>query len=48
MTENPIPMCDHCSLLVHRQMAGGWWVGQDETSDCDVNAAGHTVNGDAR
>lgn len=39
--------CDHCGATLHRQ-PGGWWVGADDTADCPVNDAGHTVDGDFR
>lgn len=44
-TEDPdIPTCDNCGQALHRDDSG-WWVGQDETSDCPDNERGHEVNG---
>lgn len=39
--------CDHCGQLVH-QDSNGWWVGQDDTSDCPTSERGHEVEGSPR
>lgn len=39
-----MPLCDHCQLTLHRD-SNGYWVGEDETSDCDTSPFGHTVEG---
>lgn len=36
--------CDSCHETVERD-ANGYWVGDDETSDCPVSPEGHTVDG---
>lgn len=37
--------CDHCHGPVHRDV-NGYWVGADETSECEASPDGHTVDGD--
>ena len=41
------PNCEHCDRPVDKD-SNGWWVGDDETSDCPENPQGHTVNGSVR
>lgn len=42
MTER---VCDHCGKAVHQDI-NGYWVGEDETSNCPGSAIiGHEVNG---
>jgi hypothetical protein len=36
--------CDHCRQPMHHD-SNGYWVGDDNTSDCPENMDGHTVNG---
>jgi hypothetical protein len=36
--------CDHCGEEVHHD-ANGWWVGEDDSSDCPVGDRGHEVGG---
>lgn len=43
MSREPV-QCDHCRQPVHADR-NGWWVGADETSECDSNAEGHEVDG---
>lgn len=38
--------CDHCGQQV-KPDANGWYVGDDATSDCPADDAGHTVGGAA-
>lgn len=41
-------LCDHCDLPLHKD-SNGYWVGPDETSDCDTSPlSGHTVEGSER
>lgn len=46
--DNEKLICDHCGKVLHRQVPGNWYIGKDETSDCDANEGGHEVNGDPR
>ena len=39
--------CDHCGAAVHRDV-NGWWVGDDDTSDCPASERGHEASGAAR
>jgi hypothetical protein len=39
--------CDHCHGMVTGDR-NGWWVGQDDTSDCPASPRGHEVDGTAR
>lgn len=36
--------CDHCEQEVHLDR-NGFWVGDDDTSDCPRSDAGHQVEG---
>lgn len=47
MADEAAPVCDHCSQPVHRG-SGGWWEGDDRTSDCPVSDGGHAVDGETR
>lgn len=40
--------CDYCKETVHRSQYGGWWEGDDNTSECDANPGGHEVDGQQR
>jgi hypothetical protein len=46
MDEHAEP-CDHCGALLHPDRLG-WWVGEDETSECRESTRGHEVGGTAR
>lgn len=39
--------CDHCGQPV-RVDVNGWYVGEDQTSDCPDSERGHEVDGHAR
>lgn len=39
-----MPDCDHCGEPV-RLDRNGFWVGEDETSDCRASEQGHEVDG---
>lgn len=43
----PARLCDHCRDLVRRDR-NGFWVGEDETSDCAAHESGHMVGGAIR
>lgn len=39
--------CDRCGAVMHRD-ASGFYVGDDDTSDCPADPAGHAVAGAIR
>ena len=39
--------CDHCKQRVWRDV-NGYWVGEDDTSECPANNNGHMVDGSIR
>jgi len=40
-------LCDYCGQVVTPDV-NGWWVGDDNTSDCRADQRGHEVDGRAR
>ena len=39
--------CDWCDAVLHRD-SNGYWVGDDDTSECPSHDEGHTVDNRSR